>query len=126
MVNWNLMRQFGVVHGSRNVLGSRPKTPIDWFKLYQQHKKYIFGVKKITVQWAQSGPGHAGIRHFQYYQAPPIIFWNKDIEWKKIKLNKGQPSLTVEFTNGTKKSIDVLNKHSDEITRLFESIVANK
>eukprot|EP01111_Echinosteliopsis_oligospora_P007942 TRINITY_DN23305_c0_g1_i1.p1 TRINITY_DN23305_c0_g1~~TRINITY_DN23305_c0_g1_i1.p1 ORF type:complete len:157 (+),score=33.82 TRINITY_DN23305_c0_g1_i1:146-616(+) len=114
MVNWNTLRQFGHTRGGSIVHAYHPKGE-DLLQIYAQSKVYLYGVKDMTLQWAKTGPGHAGTRAFKYNKIPPLVFWNPDVQITQHKVLKGDSLVKFTMNNGETHQFVTTNMTAEQI-----------
>jgi len=109
--NWGSQRRFGfpIMKGQ-----PIPKVWEDLHKSYLESKNYLYGVKKLIIQFSKQGNGNTGARHFHYYQVPALRYWNPDVEIHEIKHRKvNPPKVKIELENSIIREFDIGPKDTD-------------
>ncbi|KYQ88425.1 hypothetical protein DLAC_11843 [Tieghemostelium lacteum] len=99
-----------------DILGlKKPQNFRQLLKAYCHEKVYLYDAKQITFCTSKTGQGNTGSRIFKYQYLEPFQFWNKEVSFKTIKLNNGNPYVEVETLSGEIHKIDTKNINATEI-----------
>jgi hypothetical protein len=52
----------------------------------QRDKRFLYGVRELTLTYNKTGAGQTGTRHFNYYAVPAIRYWNPELRVNVVKL----------------------------------------
>lgn len=101
----------------------------------QQQKRFLYGVKSVTLKYAKRGAGQSGARAFKYQHLPAIRYWNPDVAVAVVKDDAapapapGAPPLPacVELTlaDGSVRALDVAGRSAAEILALLQPFATN-
>eukprot|EP01117_Protostelium_nocturnum_P017670 TRINITY_DN722_c0_g1_i1.p1 TRINITY_DN722_c0_g1~~TRINITY_DN722_c0_g1_i1.p1 ORF type:complete len:125 (-),score=43.52 TRINITY_DN722_c0_g1_i1:20-394(-) len=67
-----------------------------------KHKNYLFGIRKVEVEYSSLGAGNSGARKFAKLETVPLSYWNPDVTFETKKMYQiPNPRMKITKEDGT-------------------------